>query len=194
MPAPDGRNRVAAGDGPGDLTGTTNTTNGCHYRWVSLSARDALAILAVAAASDADPRVVGGWGIDALAGQQTRDHVDLDLMVRADRLAAVVEALMAAGFTVEGDPAPSRLTLVDDEGRRVDLYALRQREDGSAWHSGLRGVRHEFPAGCWAGGQIGGQSVTCLGAAMQRRVHFFGQDLDDTDRHDLAVLDGLSRP
>jgi lincosamide nucleotidyltransferase A/C/D/E len=45
-----------------------------------------------------DPRVTGGWGIDALAGRQTRDHRDLDLAVRAEAVDASVDALVIKGY------------------------------------------------------------------------------------------------
>jgi lincosamide nucleotidyltransferase A/C/D/E len=41
---------------------------------------DVLAVLAVLREAGAEVWVGGGWGIDALVGEQTRDHRDLDLM------------------------------------------------------------------------------------------------------------------
>jgi len=45
----------------------------------------------------------GGWGVDALIGEQTREHKDLDLIVRDDRVACLsAEAQMsnhAWGYT-----------------------------------------------------------------------------------------------
>lgn len=41
--------------------------------------------------------VVGGWGVDALVGEQTRLHRDLDLLVAADRCDEVVGWLADRG-------------------------------------------------------------------------------------------------
>ncbi|MGH8515394.1 MAG: nucleotidyltransferase domain-containing protein [Gammaproteobacteria bacterium] len=36
--------------------------------------------------------MVGGWGIDALLGAQTRPHKDLDLLIRLEDVAKVASA------------------------------------------------------------------------------------------------------
>jgi lincosamide nucleotidyltransferase A/C/D/E len=40
----------------------------------------------------------GGWGIDALVGEQTRKHDDLDLVVAEGALAAAQTALLVLGY------------------------------------------------------------------------------------------------
>jgi lincosamide nucleotidyltransferase A/C/D/E len=50
---------------------------------VATTEADAAEILGVLGA--AEPRLAGGWGVDALAGRQTREHRDLDVMVPAHR-------------------------------------------------------------------------------------------------------------
>jgi len=37
--------------------------------------------------------VDGGWGVDALLGEQTRPHKDLDIFVRLDDLATMIQVL-----------------------------------------------------------------------------------------------------
>ena len=47
--------------------------------------------------------VDGGWGVDALLGEQTRPHKDLDIAIQQrdiPRLRAFLEALAGAAFTV----------------------------------------------------------------------------------------------
>jgi lincosamide nucleotidyltransferase A/C/D/E len=55
----------------------------------------------------------GGWGIDALVGEQTRQHRDLDLMHRLDQEPAVVAALTGAGFVETLDWRPVRFVMAD---------------------------------------------------------------------------------
>jgi hypothetical protein len=43
-----------------------------------MSAGSAAGILAALDARDAEVSVGGGWGVDALLGEQTREHSDLD--------------------------------------------------------------------------------------------------------------------
>jgi lincosamide nucleotidyltransferase A/C/D/E len=71
--------------------------------------------------------VDGGCGVDALVGEQTRDHSDLDLALDRDDLGAAREALEEAGFQPDesSEPGlPARLVLRDNKGRQVDLHPL----------------------------------------------------------------------
>jgi lincosamide nucleotidyltransferase A/C/D/E len=49
--------------------------------------------------------VAGGWGVDALVGEQTRMHDDVDVMVPGDAL-PTAEACLAALHRVCGTPLP----------------------------------------------------------------------------------------
>ena len=58
-----------------------------------MSAEDVLAVLGALEAAGIPAWIGGGWGIDALVGEQTRRHDDLDLAFRAEdeaRLPAVL--------------------------------------------------------------------------------------------------------
>ena len=44
--------------------------------------------------------LAGGWGVDALAGRQTRAHRDLDLLVEAGPLDAALTALAPLRYEV----------------------------------------------------------------------------------------------
>ncbi len=45
--------------------------------------------------------VDGGWGIDALLGEQTRPHKDFDALVQFNDLAVMTEALAERGFVLK---------------------------------------------------------------------------------------------
>lgn len=51
-----------------------------------VNAEEAIAIYQQLTASGFQVWVTGGWGIDALLGEQTRAHKDLDLIVLLDEL------------------------------------------------------------------------------------------------------------
>ncbi|HEY7989282.1 MAG TPA: hypothetical protein VIE19_08690, partial [Lapillicoccus sp.] len=65
----------------------------------------AQAVLVCAGLADAGVRfwLAGGWGVDALAGRQTRSHRDLDLLVDAADEAVTLEVLGDLGYVVETD-------------------------------------------------------------------------------------------
>jgi lincosamide nucleotidyltransferase A/C/D/E len=157
---------------------------------VATEADDVHDILQALEAVGADPRLSGGWGIDALVGDQTRPHRDVDLAVRAEAINAAVEALRTRGFEVTTDWLPVRIEVSRQE-RHVDLHPLHYRDDGSAWQSSLNETTFEYPAEAWVAGRIGGRTVVCLSPSMQRRFHS-GYELSGKDRHDLATLDRLA--
>jgi lincosamide nucleotidyltransferase A/C/D/E len=154
---------------------------------VATTEADAAEILGVLGA--AEPRLAGGWGVDALAGRQTREHRDLDVMVPAHRLEAALEALEGIGFAVTTDWLPVRVEVSHGQ-RHVDLHPLHLAADGSAWQAGLDGTRFEYPTGAWTTGSIAGRDVLCLTAAHQRALRA-GYAHREQDRHDLAVLASL---
>jgi lincosamide nucleotidyltransferase A/C/D/E len=83
----------------------------------------------------------GGWGIDALAGRQTRPHDDLDLMHREEQEPIDLHPLR---FAPDGSAEQSSLT------------------PGEPFH---------YPAKCFVTGTILGTTVPCLSAEQQIHFH-----------------------
>ncbi|WP_374202038.1 nucleotidyltransferase domain-containing protein [Streptomyces sp. AC550_RSS872] len=79
-----------------------------------------------------DIRIGGGWGVDALVDEQTRDHRDLDLMHRQEQEPAVLSALAEAGFVETLDRRPVRFVVTAPDAREIGLHPLVLTEDGSA--------------------------------------------------------------
>ncbi|WP_420842445.1 nucleotidyltransferase domain-containing protein [Glycomyces paridis] len=131
--------------------------------------------------------VGGGWGIDALLGEQTRPHRDLDLMHRSeeeDRLTALLGSL---GYAETLDRRPVRFVVTGTGGRDVDLHPLRFGEDGAAEQSSFDPEPFRYPADAFTTGTIGTVAVRCLSAAQQ--VHFHqGYEPTERDRADMACL------
>jgi lincosamide nucleotidyltransferase A/C/D/E len=151
-----------------------------------MTAEDVLAILTRLA--DVDVWIGGGWGIDALLGEQTRQHRDLDLMHREPQEPAIVTALGAAGFVETLDWRPVRFVLTHPDSREIDLHPLTFAEDGSAVQAAFGPDRpFAYPASCFVTGTILGRTVPCLSAEQQVYFHQ-GYDPSDHDRHDMARL------
>jgi lincosamide nucleotidyltransferase A/C/D/E len=137
--------------------------------------------------------VDGGWGIDALIGEQTRDHSDLDLALDGHDLDAARQALGEQGFQHDesSEPGlPARLVLRDDRGRQVDLHPLLFDERGDGWQqlSATGRAWGRYPVDDFdAIGSIGGQRVSCLSAHLQARFRM-GYELSERDEHDLRLL------
>ncbi|WP_328427511.1 nucleotidyltransferase domain-containing protein [Streptomyces sp. NBC_00443] len=153
-----------------------------------MTAGGVLSVLSLLRKARTDIWIGGGWGIDALIGEQTRDHRDLDLMHRQDQETAVVAALADAGFVETLDWRPVRFVVTAPDGREIDLHPLVFAEDGSALQASPEPSRpFVYPASAFVTGRIGGTTVPCLSAEQQ--VHFHqGYEPADRDRHDMAQL------
>ena len=131
--------------------------------------------------------ITGGWGIDALVGRQTRDHVDLDISIPATSLDSVLALFDSMGFRTLTDWLPTRIALGDDTGREVDVHPLRFELDGAAWLPGLDGNRFEYPHDSFTTGTVDGHTVPCISAALQVTLHT-GYPKQEKDIADMATL------
>jgi len=134
--------------------------------------------------------VNGGWGVDALLGEQTREHDDLDVHVSIDELGQTCDALAELDYReclVDGRRENFVLRATGDH--RVDVHALSAVDDeGGGVYRMEDGWDWIWPPGSFSGtGSIGGRPVACLSFEGQLLEHT-GYDLDDTDRRDVALL------
>ncbi len=138
--------------------------------------------------------VIGGWGIDALAGKQTREHHDLDLFVLDEDLRTMLELLESSDSGVRylwsenrwHDRLPSAF-VADIAGVEVDVHVVAL--DGDAVRL-LSEHSIELPVGALSGsGRIAGQEVACATAEAQLVMHT-GYDLPEKHLHDLELLNG----
>ncbi len=150
-----------------------------------MTAEDVLEILSTL--DGADVWIGGGWGVDALVGEQTRPHQDLDLMHRQEHEAFVVEALARAGFAETLSWRPVRFVVRDEIGREIDLHPLRFAPDGSATQASLTDEPFRYPASSFVTGTILGTVVPCLSAEQQVYFHQ-GYEPRERDLHDMALL------
>jgi lincosamide nucleotidyltransferase A/C/D/E len=149
---------------------------------------DVIEVLAALEDAGVEAWVDGGWGVDALVGEQTRDHGDLDLAIPLEAVETAIETLRHLGFRSHEDEMPTRLDLRDGSDRRVDLHPLVFDADGN----GLQKLQDGsfgtyFAEGLTGRGRIGELSVRCLSPSLQMRFHV-GFEPDEADRHDVQQL------
>src|SRR5438132_11983439 len=74
----------------------------------------------------------GGWGVDALLEEQTREHDDLDVVVGADDVPRLIVILANLGYTEIGTwpDSPEVFVLRATHDRRVDVHPVRFDENG----------------------------------------------------------------
>jgi len=102
---------------------------------------------------------MGGWGVDALVGEQTRKHRDLDLIVAPQHRDAALRTLAELGFKKwyeqesADDPMENRIVVRDRGMRVVDVHPVDAEAAGFSLVSG----------------SIGGRKVKCPSAEQQIR-------------------------
>jgi lincosamide nucleotidyltransferase A/C/D/E len=142
------------------------------------------------ALEDADVTVWldGGWGVDALLGEQVREHDDLDLVVELSASSALTETLARLGYAHVAGRPPSSFVLVDEVGRQVDVHPVTFDQEGGGVYRMEDGRDWTYPAEGFSGrGRVGGLSVRCLSPATQVLVHA-GYELTAKDYLELRLL------
>jgi lincosamide nucleotidyltransferase A/C/D/E len=152
-------------------------------------AADAVGILGRLDAAGIATWVDGGWGVDALVGEQTRAHEDLDLVVRLDDVPLMIEILTRDGFDLVRGVPDSNFVLRDGSGREVDIHPARFDKQGNGIYRMENGEDWVYPASALAGrGTIAGRQVQCLTADFHMISHSQGYVPGATDFHDMALL------
>lgn len=163
----------------------------------ALSAADARALYSMLVERGVECWVMGGWGVDALLGDVTRQHHDLDLLVSRSDLGVLLDGLDEHGFReklvweesrwvdVAGVARPTAFVQVDDAGRELDVHLVEVVDGGPPV------VVCDVPwaldeASLTATGVLDGRRVRCVSATTQLQMHT-GYDLppehrDDVDR------------
>lgn len=159
-----------------------------------VTASEVLDVLDALHAAGVAPKVDGGWGIDALAGRQTRDHADLDVSISVTRLNDAIVVLSGEGYAHDAGALPglpARYPMRDAVGRQVDLHLLTFDDHGNGWQKLTNGDAWScYPASEWTTGIIDGENVPCISADLQHRFHL-GWEWDAKARHDMKLLRDL---
>jgi lincosamide nucleotidyltransferase A/C/D/E len=130
--------------------------------------------------------VDGGWGVDALLGEQSRPHSDLDLVVARPDLEVVHDVLWVLRFEVLRDWLPNAIAYVDLAGRQVDLHPVDPTPDGGGDQIQLDG-RSRWHYSAPVQGVLGGREVLCCPAEDQVLCHL-GYPPRKTDFEDMRRL------
>lgn len=163
----------------------TRPVRGLKSLVTRMPAGEAARVLCALRAGGVAATAAGGWGIDALAGRQTRRHYDLDLIIERDQEGPARVVLDGLGYRpgdeehMPGLPLPRRCTLQDHAGHVVEL--LPAATDGPPFTA----VPDPY-----APGVIGGEPCTCLSVPLQRLLHR-GYPPRACEPGDLRVLDSL---
>jgi lincosamide nucleotidyltransferase A/C/D/E len=142
--------------------------------------------------------VAGGFGVDALIGEETRPHTDLDVVFVAEGAGEerAFAALDGIGFRVmRREPVPGRIwseriALSDRAARVLDLHPIALENGGVRVRRVGGGEVVLTAAEAFGSGWLAGRAVPCISARLQDELHrgYQEQDKDRLDRERLEAL------
>jgi lincosamide nucleotidyltransferase A/C/D/E len=126
----------------------------------------------------------GGWGVDALLGEQTRKHEDLDIALPHKFVPKLRSLLEARGYkdVPRDDTRECNFVLGDDKGRLIDIHSYTFDENGKH----IFGVAYE-PHHLTGTGVINGYTVKCIPPDVAVEFHT-GYEVDENDYFDVKAL------
>jgi lincosamide nucleotidyltransferase A/C/D/E len=146
---------------------------------------DAIEIITYAEENGINIWLDGGWGVDALLGEETRTHNDIDLFVEESNHVSFIKILKAKGFFEIPEAYTTEFHTVwkDAKNRIIDLHIFNFNEQGYIVFEG-----EAYPPDVFSGiGKIGDKEVKCIDAANQVLFHL-GYEHDKNDVHDVKLL------
>ena len=175
-----------------------------------MSADDVLSVVDALQGAGVPFWVAGGWGVDALLGEQTRSHQDVDIVIgdferREPEARSVLQGLgfrfMEARTHETWMPLCSALD--DRAGHRIELLSMDREllidslRETSRHHQepeGPHSASVEELATLFTQGTIAGRAVPCLSARVQLLYHS-GYELTPELEQDVVRLESLkARP
>lgn len=145
--------------------------------------------------------LTGGWGIDALLGQETRLHKDLDVNMSLEDMVRMCEIMASQGYRLKelwsenrwvndanGDQTATAFVLQDSNGHEFDVHAMCFDDLGNgipAWEEtdGFIFEKKDLSGE----GKIAGFAVQCITPEKQVRCHTC-YELPDKQSSDLELL------
>ena len=149
-----------------------------------MAAADAVEIIKLLERHGIEVYVDGGWGVDALLGEQTRPHEDLDIALPHRYVPKLRELLEARGYrdVPREDTRDCNFVLGDGKGHLVDVHTYTFDESGA----NIFGVAYE-PRHLTGTGAISGYPVKCPPPDVMVEFHT-GYDVDENDYRDAKAL------
>ncbi len=141
-------------------------------------------LLSLAEENGLDICIDGGWAVDAVLEQQTREHGDLDIALPASGVPDLRQLMSERGYheVPRPDSWEHNFVLQDSHGRTLDVHSYELNPDGS----NAGGVPYTAEQLCGSG-LVLGVAVRCVPPAWLVVFHT-GYQLRENDYHDVQRL------
>jgi len=149
-----------------------------------MTANDVIEIVRLLDQHSIDVCVDGGWGVDALLGEQTRVHTDLDIAIQHKDVAETRALLEERGFkdVPRDDTRDCNFVLGDGRGRLIDIHTYTFDSEGKL----VYGIAYPFDS-LNGKGSVNEFPVKCISPEWMVKFHA-GYKLDENDYHDVKAL------
>ncbi len=126
----------------------------------------------------------GGWAVDALLGEQTRPHEDLDLAVFHKDVPKIRALFDGLGYqeVIRDDSWECNFVLGDEQGHLIDFHSCTFDSEGN----NIFGVKYPFES-LQGSGIIADFPVRCVPPDWLVKFHS-GYELDENDYQDVKLL------
>jgi lincosamide nucleotidyltransferase A/C/D/E len=149
-----------------------------------MDVRTAVDLIQFLERNDLEIYVDGGSAVDALLGEQTRPHDDLDVALPHRHVPRLRSLLAARGFRerLRDDTWECNFVLADEHNCRLDVHSYTLDAAGNNIH-GVAYIGDHLTGR----GSINGYPVRCVSPNWLVKFHA-GYDPDENDYHDVRLL------
>lgn len=151
---------------------------------------DLIAVIDLLENADITYWIDGGWGVDILAGKQTRSHRDIDIDFDSQHTEKLLNLLLQCGYEIKTNWKPVRIELYSEKYGYLDIHPFVLNKDGTAKQADLEGGWYEFEKDFFGNAVFEGNTIPCISVKGQRIFHS-GYDLRDKDKHDILILENV---
>jgi len=162
---------------------------GLNRNQYGMNSADVIHLYAALEKAGVEIWIDGGWGVDALLGEQSRLHKDLDITIQQKDVPMLRRFLQTCGYSdIKSEDAKSwNFVLGDENGKEIDVHVIVLDDKGD----GLYGPPEKgemYPATSLTGtGVIEGRTVRCISPEWMVKFHS-GYPLKEKDFRDVSAL------
>ena len=149
-----------------------------------MTAEDVLKVIQLLNQNRIEIIIDGGWAVDAVLGEQTRPHEDLDLAVFHEDVPKIRSLFEALGYqeVPRDDSWECNFVLGDNQGHLIDFHSCTFDSEGN----NIFGVKYPLES-LQGSGIIGDLPVRCIPPDILVKFHS-GYELDENDYQDVKLL------